>query len=74
MGDRSRLTFRPASLATLPDDQAQPLSSGELYHLWYSTQSATGARVRASFAIAVDWERPHDSWRLTSTVCIWRNR
>jgi flavin reductase (DIM6/NTAB) family NADH-FMN oxidoreductase RutF len=53
MGDRSRLTFRPASLATLPDDQAQPLSSGDLYHLmnaaiaprpvaWVSTLAADG--------------------------------
>jgi flavin reductase (DIM6/NTAB) family NADH-FMN oxidoreductase RutF len=53
MGDRSRLAFRPANLETTPDDQAQPLSSGELYHLmnaaiaprpvaWVSTLATDG--------------------------------
>jgi hypothetical protein len=68
MGDRSRLAFRPASLDTAPEDQAQPLSSGELYHLWYPTHSTARARIHTSFAIAVDRRQTRDSWRLTSTV------
>jgi flavin reductase (DIM6/NTAB) family NADH-FMN oxidoreductase RutF len=53
MGDLDRITFRPQHIDPLPDDDAEPLSTGDAYHLmnaaiaprpvaWVSTLSNDG--------------------------------